>query len=186
MYSRQCQSRVAQNGVGICNTGTATYQWYKIEIGRKANYSATAAPVDSSLTVHVRYCNSHDSTSIIISISISPLHDSIVYPYFRPFHVRETSAAFDSYSTDATQRVARAYWYFCFNINFIFVKNKIVERRKEVVCYFSSLEPIFVSYSYAKRLSKRAIGFSLSVIDYILKVTTESIARDKACVPRAH
>ncbi|KYQ49898.1 hypothetical protein ALC60_11073 [Trachymyrmex zeteki] len=55
-------------------------QRYKIGIGRKANYSATAAaPVDSSLTVHVRYCNSHGSTSIIISISIDPLHYSIVY-----------------------------------------------------------------------------------------------------------
>lgn len=63
---------------------------------------------------------------------------------------------------------------------------KIKRRREEVVCCFNSLEPIFVSYSYAKRLSKRAIGFSLSVIDFILKVTTESLARDKACVPRAH
>lgn len=65
------------------------------------------------------------------------------------------------------------------------IRYKILKEEKEGRDCFGSLKQIFVSYSYAKRLSKRAIGFSLPVIDFI-RVTTESIARDKACVPRAH
>lgn len=68
----------------------------------------------------------------------------------------------------------------------IYVKTIKRKKGKEIVYCFSSLKPIFVSYPYARRLSKRAIGFSLSVIDFILKMTMKSIARDKACVPRAH
>lgn len=90
-----------RNGAGICNADATTHQ-YKMEIGRKANYSATtAAPVDSSLShVHVRCnCNSHGSTSIIISIAIDPFREI----QFWHFHIHETSTACDRHVTPQMQ-----------------------------------------------------------------------------------